>query len=71
MANFDRAFRAKNGISLEDEVGIFYLDDTPSSISAPRGSVGLKKTITPDSNGQIWVKYGDNDNEWKGVAERP
>lgn len=60
MANIDNLFRVDNGISLNDDVGIFQgsLDPTIMGYEAPIGSVYIK------NDGQHFSKHNTNNTDW-------
>lgn len=61
MANIDNLFRVDNGLSLNDELGIFQgsLDPSSSGFEAPIGSIYIRNT------GDTYSKFGSNDLNWK------
>ena len=68
MAEINKAFRTNKGISLRDEVGLFYSTNDPSATNevAPEGSILLQKNA---GNGILWIKTGSADDAWKRVSE--
>lgn len=67
MANIDNLFRVDNGISLNDDVGIFQgsLDPTIMGYEAPIGSIYLRNT------GKVYSKVSASDTGWLILATAP
>lgn len=68
MAEINKSFRVNKGISLQDEVGIFYSTNDPAATSevAPEGSLLLQKN---SGSGVLWIKTGVTDTAWKRLSE--
>lgn len=64
--DLSRAFRAKNGISLQDELGIFNTAATPVGQSGDIGSLVLRKPAA--DLGEAWLKRNSGDNDWDQLA---
>ena len=60
MADISKFFHPKNGISFDDETGIFYGTADPSTTEevAPKGSFYLRKTASGIS--EFWKKFGSD-----------
>jgi hypothetical protein len=65
VANINDAFPIKNGLSLDDIVGVFCGENDPAANSevAPVGSIYLRHT--GGGVGELWVKVGTANNEWE------
>ena len=69
MSQIDKAFRVQDGISLRDEVLIYYTVSDPTSgdgYEAPVGSLLSEQPAIGD--GKLWLKYGALDTEWKDIS---
>lgn len=72
MAKIDDAHRVEEGLSIEDEMGLFWSTDNPSQspgFEAPRSSLLVQKPAS--SNASAWFKYGDGDTDWSSLATAP
>ena len=68
MADIDKTYSVKHGLSIDDVVGIFESDTDPTigvGNPAPIGSILL------DTNGKLWVKFGVNDTDWNTPVTIP
>ena len=63
MANIDTAFTLRNGVSLDDDVGIFHgsVDPSSSGYEAPIGSLYLRES------GELYIKTDSGDTAWELV----